>query len=123
MRFLLAFLATLALASSPVTATAAQVTCGRSGPATMTGMDMPGMNHTVAQHAADPCCDPGGHQNHSSKSCTHGCTAACAPALALALSPMSMDGAFARSPTTLPSIVSARLYQPSGPEPPPKSMI
>jgi hypothetical protein len=127
MRLLLAFLAVLGLLVSPVTAAAAQASCGRHGPMASSGMDMPatpGHAHIAGSAAkGDPCCDPSGKSHKTThKSCTRGCAAACAGTVAL---PASLAiGALApvRAPLDLPVLTSAHGLEPTGLERPPKSI-
>ena len=80
MRLVLAFLAVLALLSSPVTAAAAQAACSHDGPMVMAGMDMaamPGMGQDAAKKAGgDPCCDQISHHGgKSDMTCAQACAA------------------------------------------------
>jgi hypothetical protein len=127
MRYVLAFLAVLALLSSPVTAAAAQVACSHDGPMAMAGMNMssmPGMDQTGAKKAGgDPCCDQTGqHGGKSDMSCAQACATMCGVTVALASS--SYGVVFVPTPADIPParIVSSHPYQPPGLKRPPKSI-
>ncbi len=125
MRFVLALLAVMALAISPVTAAAAQAACGQGGPGAMTGMDMQmtlGAAHAGVEKASDPCCDQAGHHKMNDKNCAQACAASCVATVALPTSFTSGSFVFVRAPMSPPRLVPAVSYQPFGLERPPKSM-
>lgn len=78
MRFVLAFLAVLAMLSDPVAATAAQVTCGRAATAPMAGMVMPAAHVDTLKTTADPCCDHSGDHKTPDRNCAQACATTCA---------------------------------------------
>lgn len=127
MRFLLALLAVVGLLASPVTAAAAQASCGHNGPMASSGMEMPatpGHAHmTSSVGKGDPCCDPTGKSHKTSHgNCTGACSAACAGVLALPASLTIGAPAPARAPLDLPVLTSAQGLDPPGLERPPKSI-
>ena len=126
MRFVLAFLAVMALLVSPVTAAAAQVACGHEGPSATAGLPMsamPGMAQVGVQKlAGDPCCDHTGQHKMNDKSCGQACATSCAVAAALPSSLVSINLTLTRAPVTLARLVSVKGYEPAGPERPPKSI-
>jgi uncharacterized protein involved in copper resistance len=127
MRFVLAFLAVLALLSSPVTAAAAQVACSHDGPMAMAGMDMtamPGMHQAGSQKTGDPCCDQTGqHGGKSDMSCAQACAAMCGVTAALASSSYGVVFLPVRAEIPPARIVSSHPYQPAGLKRPPKSIV
>ena len=126
MRFVLALLAVLALLSSPITAAAAQASCGRDGPAAMAGMDMsamPGMDHAGAQKPnGDPCCDHT-DKHKMSKDCAQACATSCAVAVALPTASVSIRFIPIRVALAPARLATARPFEPAGPERPPKTMV
>ena len=130
MRLLLALLAVMALLVSPVTATAAQATCGHDRAMAMTGAlasvdsaAAPASDHAGVQRAtADPCCDHARHGKMCDKSCAQACAASCMAATALPNALMSVDPAFGREPAPLARQASVKGYEPAGLERPPKSI-
>jgi hypothetical protein len=125
MRFALALVAVMALLVSPVTAAAAQAACGHGESTASSGMDMPakaGATHAIVS-ASDPCCDHSTDQHKmSDKSCAQACATSCAVAAALPSSLVSLSPVYTRAPVTLARQGLVPLFQPSGPERPPKSM-
>jgi hypothetical protein len=127
MRYLLAFLAVLALLSSPVAAAAAQVACSHDGPMAMAGMDMssmPGMDQTSDKKAGgDPCCGQTSHHGgKSDMSCAQACAMMCGVTAALASSSYGMVFVPTRADIPPVRIVSSHPYQPPGLKRPPKSI-
>jgi hypothetical protein len=121
MRFLLAFLAVLALTANPVTAAAARVTCHHGGAMAMAGMDMPVAHQ--ARTGADPCCNHGDQKNgQNGKGCAQACATSCALAAALPASSASIAPGYARTPLPAAQLATAHAHEPAGPERPPKSM-
>jgi hypothetical protein len=125
MRFVLAFLAALALATSPVATVAAQVACSQSMSGAQAGMAMPSIDHLGDKTSvADPCCDHADrHGKKSDTSCAQACATTCGVAVAL---PSPLDGvafAPARAAVPLARLVSLHPYEPPGLERPPKSMV
>lgn len=121
LRHALAFLATLALAFSPLAVNAAQADCD------MTGMDMSAMSMAMSADAMasdtaqDPCCDHG--KAMSAKDCARACAASCALAVAV-----PGEGAINYSPIayrieTRWSNTSGRTHDPGQEDPPPRSLI
>jgi hypothetical protein len=123
MRLLLALLAVLALAASPMTAAAAQAACGQAASgAVMAGMGMPDA-HTGAPKVAGPCCSHGDQHKQIRNGCAQACAASCAVAVALPSSSASVTRVFTRVAATSAPLVSVMAHGPSGPERPPKSMV
>ncbi|HEY2050482.1 MAG TPA: hypothetical protein VGH03_14150 [Caulobacteraceae bacterium] len=127
MRLLFMFLAVLGLLASPVTAAAAQASCGHHGPVASSGMEMPAMpghaHMTSFVAKGDPCCDPSGKSHKTShKNSARGCCAACADAMALPASLASGSPPPARAPLDIPVLTSTHGLEPAGLERPPKSI-
>lgn len=126
MRFMLALLAVMALLVGPVTVAAAQAACNQGGPAAMAGMDMsatPGTAHVDVQKATgDPCCDHSDQNKNSGKRCAQACATSCAVAAALPSSFVSLSPLYARPPASFARPGLVPLFQPAGPERPPKSI-
>lgn len=118
-RFLIAILALLALAASPITALAAPMACGMDIPQAVTS-SMASMDASVDRHAApakpDPCCD----KMH--KGCAKTCPMACAAGVTV-LAVISNIAIF-EVPIALEPLKSEawRSHRPVGPDHPPKSM-
>jgi hypothetical protein len=126
MRFVLAFLAVMALLVSPMTAAAAQGACSQGGPSATATTDMaamPGMDQAGPQKApADACCDHGASHKMDQKSCVQACATSCVVTAAL---PGPLTGpllAFSTAQLNPARMASAHPYQPAGPRRPPKSM-
>lgn len=118
MRFVLACLAVLALAISPLTAAAAQAACNRAGPTAMP--PMPSMDQSGAKTSgADPCCD---HGKKSGERCAQACALSCG--VTATLTDFSDSLVFAPTSATLTPLlaVSRRSHEPPGLRRPPKSI-
>ena len=119
-RILIAILALLALAASPITASAAQMACGmdtsQAVASSMASMDGASVDRHAAPAKPDPCCDK------TLKGCAKTCSMACGVAVAL-LAVISSIAVF-EAPTALDPLKSAawRSHVPIGPDPPPKSL-
>lgn len=126
MRFILAFMAVLALLVGPVTAAAAQVACAQADPAATATMDMPGMPGMdqvgVQTTTADPCCDHGGKHPMDQKSCALACATSCAVTAALPSPVAGFMLVFSTAQLTPARLAPARSYEPAGLIRPPKSM-
>jgi hypothetical protein len=122
MRFLLAFLAVLAMATSPATTAVARAACDQTAPMAMAGTDVPGIDPSIAAQTADPCCDHGGAHKHKTDSCSQTCAVACAVAVALPASSVSITRGAERATVIPAQLTLARAHEPSGPDRPPKSM-
>jgi hypothetical protein len=118
MRLVLAFLAVLALLSTPVTAAAAQVACSQPMPMAM-GMDMPGMEQADVHAAGDPCCDHGDQHPQPDKSCAQACAAMCGVVVPMA-SPFGATLSFVSAPLTALAAGHLRSHKPAGLDRPPK---
>ncbi|MDP3747878.1 MAG: hypothetical protein Q8Q88_12615 [Phenylobacterium sp.] len=118
-RILIAILALLALAASPITALAAPMACGMNTPQAVAS-SMASMDASADRHAApvksDPCCDK------MLKGCAKSCSTACAGGVAV-LAVISTIAAF-EVPMALDAPKSAawRSHLPIGPDRPPKSL-
>lgn len=121
MRFVLALLAALALAISPVAAAAAQAACHMNGAA---APDMPGVPQAPHKTGTDPCCPPssGKQGKQADSSCAQACAATCG--VAVALSEPTFDIVFVSTPGAVPParIEPVHPYKPPGLRRPPKSM-
>ncbi|TAL31247.1 MAG: hypothetical protein EPN98_16350 [Phenylobacterium sp.] len=118
-RILIAILALLALAASPITASAAPMACGMDSPqgatSSMASMD-PSADRHVAPVKSDPCCDK--VLNGCAKTCSMTCTSGLAVLVAL-----SSIAVFQTAMTLDPPKSSAwRSHVLIGPERPPKSL-
>jgi hypothetical protein len=126
MRVLLALMAVLALAVSPVTAAAAQVACNPAGAFVGSVMDMPGMSGmeqpSAPQSSTDPCCDHGGSHKMDAKSCALACAMSCASAAVLPSTVPFSELAFSAAQLTPIHSASPRAYEPSRHRRPPRSM-
>ena len=115
MRFVLALLAILGLLTAPLTAAAAQASCGHEGPGAM-----PAGVHTSG---ADPCCDHSGQQGKKADVvCAQACATSCGVAVALASSPYSVVFATTQAAVAPSRIGSPHPYEPPGLKRPPKSI-
>jgi hypothetical protein len=119
-RILIAILALLALAASPIIASAAPMACGmdtsQAVASSMASMDGTSVDRHAAPAKPDPCCDK------ALKGCATTCSMACASCVAvLAVIPSI---AVLQAPTALAPLKSAawRSHVPIGPDPPPKSL-
>jgi hypothetical protein len=118
-RFILAFLAVLALAVAPVTASARMAACGMDmsqAMAASTAMgDMPAA-HQADAAKMDPCCDK--TRGACSKSCAMICLTSSA-CLAPIPTVVVLEARYAFS---LPEDAAWRSHEPIGPDHPPKSL-
>lgn len=126
MRFVLAFLAVLALLVSPVAATASQAACVHKG--TMAGMAMAAAAHMdasgVKKSVAGPCCDQSGRPAKTSdKSCAQACATHCSAAVALSAPAFGVMFAPAQVETPRARTISPDPYHPPGLKRPPKSIV
>lgn len=119
-RFLLAILAVLALAVSPITASAAMTPCGMDSSQAV-GSNMASMDGTAADHdgapaKSDPCCDK------ALKGCAKSCSMICAGGGAILAA--VADIAVFEAPVTLSPSKGATLrpHPPARLERPPKSV-
>lgn len=118
-RILIAILALLALAASPITALAASMACGMDTPQTVTS-SMTSMDASVDRHAApakpDPCCD----KMH--KGCVKTCSTACAAGVTVLA--VTSNIAIFEVPMALEPLKREawRSHGPIAPDHPPKSM-
>jgi hypothetical protein len=117
-RFLLPLLAVVGLLISPIAASAAQAACSHGQMSAMAGMDHARPHKT----GSDPCCDKTGHKKTDGKSCAAACALACGVAAALPTTPSSVMLASVPASKVAAPAVAVQAYQPSGPEPPPKSI-
>lgn len=120
MRYLLAFLAVLALLISPVTAAAAQQGCAMADHGNMADMAMPMAKPTSASKAqTDPCCDPGKQSTHDDQACAKACATMCA-----VVSVLPAPVAWAMAPGSILFEIQVsdapRAHSPPGSERPPK---
>ncbi|MDP3747357.1 MAG: hypothetical protein Q8Q88_09950 [Phenylobacterium sp.] len=118
-RILIAILALLALAASPITASAAPMACGMDTPqavtSSMVSMDAPADRH-AAPVKPDPCCDK------VLKGCAKACSMACTSGLAV-LAVMSSIAVFQTAlRLDAPKSAAWRSHLPIGPDRPPKSL-
>lgn len=118
-RILIAILALLALAASPITALAAPMACGMDTPQAVSS-SMASMDASADRHAApvksDPCCDK------MLKGCAKSCSMACTSGLAVLV--MMPSIAVFQTAMTLDPLKSSvwRSHLPIGPDHPPKSL-
>lgn len=115
---ILAIVVALALAASPVTASAARMACGmeaRPGVASsMTSMDGASADRHAAPTKSLPCCD------QAMNGCAQTCSMACGAAIVGATAASSLTILGTGDLCGLPQIRSARSHNPPGPDHPPK---
>jgi hypothetical protein len=122
----LAFLAVLALLTTPVAAAAAQAACGQIGSSAAASMDMSatrGMAEAGSQKASvDPCCDHGASHNMDHKGCASACATSCAVTAAAPGPVVASISVFATAQLTPARLAPASPHEPAGLMRPPKSM-
>ncbi|WP_421934350.1 hypothetical protein [Phenylobacterium sp.] len=118
-RFLIAIVALLALAASPITASAAPMACGMDTPQAVTP-SMASMGASADGLAApvksDPCCDK------MLKGCAKTCSVACAGGVAVLAGMSSLAVLEAQMALAPSKSTTWRSHVPIGPDRPPKSM-
>ena len=121
-RFLIAILALLALAASPITASAAPMACGmdtsQAVASSMASMDGTSVDRRAAPAKPDPCCDK------TLKGCAKTCSMACGVGVGVAVLAVISSIVVFDAPTAPDPLKSAawRSHVPIGPDRPPKSL-
>ena len=115
-RHVLAFLAALALAFSPLAVNAARAECDMGG---VDAMTMSAMSSEV--QAGDPCCDHQG-KSMSPEACAKACAVSCAPSIVAPLAVQSDGSPWGYRIARLWSNTSGRSHTLIPEDPPPRSI-